>query len=151
MGIVRLIDADILSYALFEKHNAHPYCWPILLDAVHGRIRAALTSITLLESYNSLVYDYLVASKEVAHKMYGLSQSRRILFIPTTGEAVRKAIEIAEKHHVRSFDANLVASAEVNDISIIVSNDRHIERLCRERNLIFENPLPKNARERMKT
>lgn len=148
---MRLIDADILSYALFEKHDAHPYCWPILLDAVHGKIRAAITSITLLETYNSLVYDYLVASKEVADKIYGLSRSRRMLFIPATIQAVCKAIEIAEKHNARSFDANLVASAEVNDISIIISNDRHIERLCRERNLIFENPIPKNVRERMKT
>ena len=57
---MRLIDADILSYALFEKHDAHPYCWLTLLDAVHGRMRAAITTVTLLEVYNALVHDYLV-------------------------------------------------------------------------------------------
>lgn len=148
---MRLIDADILAYGLFEKHDAHSYCWPILLDIVHGRMRAAVTAITLLETYNSLVYDYLVESDEASYKIDGLSRSRKIQFISTTPEAVRKAIEIAKSHHVRSFDANLVASAEVNGISVIVSNDRHIQRLCRERNLIFENPIPSDVREKMRT
>ena len=41
---MRLIDADILSYALFEKHDAHPYCWPLLQNAVHGKTRIAIAT-----------------------------------------------------------------------------------------------------------
>lgn len=148
---MRLIDADILSYALFKKHNAHPFCWPVLLSAVHGKIRAAITTVTLLETYHALVNDYLVDPKEAHYKLDGLSRSRRILFIPITVEITGKALEIAKNHNVRSFDANVIASAEVNGITVIMSNDRHIERLCRERNLISENPIPEDVRSTMKT
>lgn len=147
---MRLIDADILSYALFEKHDAHPYCWPTMLDAVHGRMRAAITTVTLLEVYNALVYDYLVDPSEASHKIDGLTRSRKIRFVPMTIEIVRKAIEIAKGQKARSFDANLIASAEVEGITVIVSNDRHIERLCQERNLIVENPIPVDVRKKMK-
>lgn len=147
---MRLIDADILSYALFEKHDAHIYCWPTLLDAVHGRIRAVITTVTLLEAYNALVHDYSVDSGEASHKIDGLTRSRKIRFVPTTVKIVRKAIEIAKDCNARSFDANLIASAEVEGITVIISNDRHIERLCHERNLILENPIPLDVRKRMK-
>jgi len=49
-----------------------------------------------------------------------------------------------------SFDANVIASVDVNGITVIMSNDRHIERLCRERNLISENPIPEDVRSTMK-
>jgi len=146
---MRLIDADILSYALFKGHNAHKYCWPVLQDAVHGRIQAALTAVTLLESYHALVKDYLVEPEEAYYKLDGLSRSRRIRFLPVTIETVRRALEIAKDHNVRSFDANLAASAEVNGISIIISNDKHVARLCKERRLAVENPVPKEVRKKM--
>ena len=51
---------------------------------------------------------------------------------------------------VRSFDANLIASAETNGITVVVSNDAHIGRLCKERGLIIENPIPKEAAKKMR-
>jgi predicted nucleic acid-binding protein len=59
-------------------------------------------------------------------------------------------LEIAKLHKARSFDANLIASAEINGISVIVSNDAHIARLCKERGLIIENPIPKEAAKKMR-
>lgn len=147
---MRLIDADILSYALFEKHDAHVYCWPMILDAVHGRIRAAITTVTLLEAYNALVHDYSVDSSEASYKIDGLTRSRKITFVPTTIKIIRKTIEIAKDHNARSFDANLIASAEIEGITVIISNDHHIERLCNERNLILENPIPFDVGKKMK-
>jgi predicted nucleic acid-binding protein len=65
-------------------------------------------------------------------------------------DIARKALEIAKIHKVRSFDANLIASAEKNEISVIISNDHHIARVCKERDLINENPIPKDIAEEMK-
>jgi predicted nucleic acid-binding protein len=59
-------------------------------------------------------------------------------------------LEIAKVQKVRSFDANLIATAEINEISVIISNDHHIERLCKERDLILENPIPKDTARKMK-
>jgi len=147
---MRIIDADILSYALFRKHDAHPYCWPLLQNAIHGKISAAIATANLLEAYHALVEDYHVEREEAFRKLDALTRSRRIRFLPVTIDTVRKALEIAKNHKVRSFDANLIAAAETNGISVIVSNDEHIARLCKERGLIIENPIPEEAAKKMR-
>lgn len=147
---MRLIDADILAYALFQKHDAHPYCWSLLQNAVYGKISAAIANASLLEAYHALVEDYHLEREEASYKLDGLTRSTRIRFLPLTVEAARKALEIAKLHKVRSFDANLIACAETNNISVAVSNDSHIARLCSERGLIIENPIPKEAAKKMR-
>lgn len=150
MGVMRLMDSDILTYALNAKHCAHTYCWPILQKAVRGEMEVALAIQSILESYNALVYDYGVEPREAGGKLDGLSRSRKIFFIPVTLASVRRALEISERYAVKSYDANLVACAELNKISIIMSNDGHIERLCKERDLVIENPIPEAVRKAMK-
>jgi len=147
---MRLIDADILSYALFEKHDAHIYCWPLLQNAVHGKTRVAIATTSLLETYHALVEDYQILREEAAYKLDGLTRSAKIRFLPLTVDTTQKALEIAKLHKVRSFDANLIASAEINEISVITSNDRHIARLCKERGIIIENPIPQDIAKEMK-
>ncbi|MGD0203526.1 MAG: type II toxin-antitoxin system VapC family toxin [Candidatus Bathyarchaeia archaeon] len=147
---MRIIDADILSYALFQKHDAHPYCWSLLQNAIHGKTNAAIATANLLEAYHALVEDYGVEREEASYKLDALTRSKRIRLLPLTVDIARKALEIAKLHKVRSFDANLIASAEINGISVIVSNDAHIARLCKERGLIIENPIPKEAAKKMR-
>jgi predicted nucleic acid-binding protein len=147
---MRIIDADILSYALFQKHDAHPYCWPLLQNAVHGKINVAIATANLLEVYHALVEDYGVDREDASYKLDALTRSTKIKFLPLSVEVTRKALEIAKLHKARSLDACLIATAETNQISVIVSNDAHIARLCKERSLIIENPIPKEASKKMK-
>ena len=147
---MRIIDADILSYALFQKHDAHPYCWPLIQNAVHGKISVAIGMVNLLEAYHALAEDYGVEKQEASYMLGALTRSTKIRFLPLSVEIARKALEIAELCQVQSFDANLIATAEVNKISIVVSNDAHIARLCKERGLVIENPIPKEAAKKMR-
>ena len=147
---MRLVDADILSYALFQKHDAHPYCWPLLQNAIYGKTSVAIATVNLLEVYHALVEDYGVDREDASYKLDALTRSTKIRFLPLTVDIIRKALEIAKLHKVRSFDANLLATAEITQISVIVSNDAHIARLCKERSLIIENPIPKEASKKMK-
>ena len=55
---MRIVDADIISYALFRKHDAHPYCWLLLKNAIYGKISVAIATASLLEAYHALVEDY---------------------------------------------------------------------------------------------
>jgi len=147
---MRLLDADILSYALARGHDAHPYCWPLLQEALQGKISVAVAATSLLEAYHALVEDYRVEREKAYLKLDALSRSRRVKVLPVTVETARSALEIAKIHQARSYDANLIASAETNSISVIVSNDRHIAGLCKERNLILENPIPEEVIRGMK-
>jgi predicted nucleic acid-binding protein len=117
----------------------------LLQSAVYGKTSVAIATANLLEAYHALVEDYGVDREDASYKLDALTRSTRIRFLPLTVEITRKALEIAKLHKVRSFDANLIATAETNQISVIVSNDAHIARLCKERSLIIENPIPKEA------
>ena len=121
----------------------------ILERAVFGKIQVALSAISLLEAYNSLVRDYEVEATEAESKLVGLSRSRKVSILCVDTEIVSRSLEIAKNHKARSFDATIVASAENNKISIIVSNDAHIRRLCEERGLVIENPIPEEVRKKM--
>ena len=79
---MRIIDADILSYALFQKHDAHPYCWPLLQNAIHGKTSVAIATVNLMEAYHSLVEDYDVDREEASYKLDGLTRSTRYGFCP---------------------------------------------------------------------
>ena len=147
---MRVVDADILSYALHAKHDAHPYCWSLLQDGIRGKTGIAISTLSLLEAYHALVEDYRVDRNEAFLKLDALTRSRRVRFLSMTIEAGRRALEIAKVHKVRSFDASLVASAEVNEISVVVSNDQHIAKLCKERGLVLENPVPEEVAKRMR-
>ena len=107
-------------------------CWPLLKNAIHGKISVAIATSSLLEAYHALVEDYRVEREEAFTKLDALIRSRRIRFLPIT------------------VDANLIASAETNGISPIVSNDKHVARLCKERGLILENPIPEEVTKKMR-
>jgi len=47
---MRIIDADILSYALLENHIATPFAKPIVLRALKGELEVSVTATTILET-----------------------------------------------------------------------------------------------------
>jgi len=57
---MRLIDADIPSYALYDEHVAHPYAWPMVERAIRGELVLYVTHTTILETYNVLFWYYRV-------------------------------------------------------------------------------------------
>jgi predicted nucleic acid-binding protein len=91
-----------------------------------------------------------VEREEAVYKLDGLTRSTKIRFLLLTLDIARKALEIAKLHKVRSFDANLIALAETNEISVIINNDHHIERLCKQRDLITRKPDTKEIARKMK-
>ena len=79
---MRIIDADILSYALFQKHDAHPYCWPLLQNAIHGKTSVAIATVNLLAAFHALVEDYAVEREEASYKLDGLTKHKNTVFAP---------------------------------------------------------------------
>jgi len=67
-----ILNAAILSYALFPRHDAHLYFWPLLQNAIHGRMSAAMATLSLLKVYHALVEDYSV-EREASPKLDALT------------------------------------------------------------------------------
>jgi len=141
---VRLIDADILSYALLENHIATPYTKPLISKGLKGKIQLYVTATTLLETYNTLYWYYKVRPREnVAKKIRIIAFGLNLINVSSTG------FNIAAEENVPLGDALLVATALEHKIPIIVSNDKHVKKLTEEYGLIYENPIPPKIRKQL--
>ena len=58
--------------------------------------------------------------------------------------------KISVEENVPLGDAILLATALDNRIPIIVSNDKHIEKLTKKYGLLYENPIPQEVRSQIK-
>jgi len=142
---MRIIDADILAYALLENHIASPYVKPLIERALKGEIELYVTPITLLETYNVLYWIYRIRPRKiVAKKIYVVAMGLNLVCVSKIG------FKISVEENVPLGDALLVATALERRIPILVSNDKHVTKLAEKYGLILENPIPENIRRKMK-
>ncbi|MCD6529052.1 type II toxin-antitoxin system VapC family toxin [Candidatus Bathyarchaeota archaeon] len=142
---MRIVDADILSYGLLENHVATPYTRPLIERGIKGDLEVYVTATTLLETYNTLLWHYRVRPKiNVARKIWAVAEGLNLIPPSDMG------FKISVKENVPLGDAILLATALDNRIPIIVSNDKHIEKLTKEYGLLYENPIPPEIRSQIK-
>ncbi len=142
---MRIVDADILSYALLENHIASPYAKPLIMRGLKGELEVNLAITTVLETYNTLYWYYKVRPKRlILEKLEVVVEGLNLVSTP-----VKLGIRISEKENVPLGDGLLVATALENKIPVIVSNDKHLKRLCDRYGLIYENPIPEHVRRLM--
>jgi len=141
---LRLIDSDILSYALYDESPAHPYAWSILERGLLGEIEVYVTYTTILEAYNVLYWFYRVRPLRALIEKIKLTVSGlKVVETSTMG----LSISLAE--NIPLGDGFLIAAALEHHIPIIVSNDSHIASKAPKHGLIVENPIPEHIRREM--
>jgi predicted nucleic acid-binding protein len=142
---VKIIDADILAYALLENHVATPYARSLIERGLKGELKLFTTAVTLLETYNTLIWHYRVRPrKNVARKVWVVAKG--LILVPPSP----RGFEICAEENVPLGDAILLATAIDNGIPIVVSNDRHVKKLCAKYGLVYENPIPEEVRHRIR-
>jgi len=141
---VRILDADILSYGLLDNHVATPYVRPLIEKGLKGALELHVTPTTLLETYNTLYWHYKIRPRvKVARKIWILAEG--LILLPSSP----LGFKLATKENVPLGDALLIATALENSIPIVVSNDKHIEKLAEKYGLIYENPIPEAVRKQI--
>ncbi len=139
-----IVDADILCYALLKGHVANPFCEPIILKGIRGKLEVSVTPVTLLETYNTLYWDYQVRPRvKVLRKVRIVVEGLELIAVSKLG------YKIAEDENIPLGDGLLIGTALENKIPIILSNDRHITRKAGKYGLIVENPIPEQIRRKM--
>jgi len=142
---MRIVDADILSYGLIENHIATPYTRPLIERGIKGELELYVTVTTLLETYNTLFWHYKIRPRKlVARKIWLVAEGLRL--IPPSSMGFKLCLD----ENVPLGDAILVATALDNRIPIIVSNDKHIEKLAKKYGLLYENPIPDDIKSKIK-
>ncbi|RLE81332.1 MAG: hypothetical protein DRJ51_04075 [Thermoprotei archaeon] len=141
---MRILDADILSYALYDESPAHPYAWKVLEEGLLGRIELYITHTTILETYNVLLWFYRVRPLRKLLEKLKLTISGLKVVEPSL-----MGINISLSENIPLGDGFLIATALKHRIPIIISNDSHIASKASKYGLIVENPIPKKVREKM--
>ncbi len=142
---MRIVDADILSYSLLGNHIATPYTRPLIERGIRGELEIYVTATTLLEAYNTLFWHYRIRPRiNVARKIWLIAEGLKLITPSGMG------FKISVDENVPLGDAILVATALDNRIPIIVSNDRHVEKLTEKYGLLYENPIPEGIRSQIR-
>ena len=141
---MRIVDSDVLSYALYDESPAHPYAWEVLKRALSGEAELHLTHTTILEAYNALFWFYRVRPLRALLEKLNLTISGLKVVEPSTA-----GLEISLTEDIPLGDGFLIATALSHRIPIIVSNDSHIASKAPKYGLIVENPIPKEVRKKL--
>ena len=141
---MRIIDDDILSYALYDEHIAHAYAWPLIERAIRGELSIYVTQTTILETYNTLYWFYRVRPRShlIKKLLLTLNQLRIV-------NAHIQGLNVALRENIPLGDGFLIATAKANRIPVILSNDEHIAGKATKYGLMVENPIPPQVKERM--
>lgn len=133
---MRLVDADILSYALYDLSPFNPLCKTLIERAARGELELYVTHTTLLEAYNVLCWAYRVRPRRAI-----LEKMLIVLSIIGVVPPSVKGLDIAKEENIPLGDGILIATALDNKLPVVVSNDRHVEKTATKFGLIVENPL----------
>ena len=113
---MRIIDSDILSYALYDRSPAHPYAWEVLKRGLLGEIEIYLTHTTILETYNVLFWFYRVRPlRNLLEKIRLVINELNVIKPSIDG------INISLTENIPLGDGFLIATALENRIPIILS------------------------------
>lgn len=138
---MRIVDADVLSYALYDESPAHSYAWALVRRGVLGELELYVAPTTILETFNVLYWFYRVRPRRaLLKKLQLVVDSLEVVEVSLNG------IRIALESNVPLGDGFLIDAALKNRIPIVVSNDLHIAKAAPKYGLILENPIPEGVR-----
>ena len=141
---MRIIDADILSYALFDESPAHLDSWKIIENGIRTQIKLYVAMTSILETYNVLYWFYRVRPRTAL-----IQKISTVLETFVTVPPSPDGVGLALRENIPLGDGLLLATALNNRIPVVVSNDTHIARVAPKIGLMVENPLSAKTRRRL--
>ncbi len=141
---MRILDADILAYALYNQSPAHTSAWGLVENCITQGIPLNVTPTTILETFNTLFWHYRVRPAQKLLEKLSLTVNE-IQVVDTS----INGLVIAQTDNIPLGDALLIATALQNNIPIIVTNDKHIINLAPKYGLITENPISEETRKKL--
>ncbi|MCX6642524.1 MAG: type II toxin-antitoxin system VapC family toxin, partial [Candidatus Bathyarchaeota archaeon] len=117
---MRILDADILAYALYDESPAHSSAWQIIEKGLKQEFELNLTHTTILETYNTLFWFYRVRPlKSLLKKLSFVTDNLKVIGTSLNG------LKISESENIPLGDGFLIATALQHSKPIIVTNDSH--------------------------
>lgn len=141
---MRILDADILAYALYDQSPAHANAWSLVENCIKQGLPLNVTPTTILETYNTLFWHYRVRpAQKLLEKLSLTINELQVVDTSVNG------LVIAQTDNIPLGDGLLIATAQQSNIPIIVTNDKHIINLAPKYGYITENPISEETRKKL--
>ncbi len=141
---MRILDADILAYALYDKSPAHEQAWSVVERGLSGEVELSVTHTTILETYNTLFWFYRVRpERKLLEKLSLTLSGLSVVDTATNG------IQIAASEKIPLGDGFLIGTALKHSKPIIVTNDSHIVNTAPRYGLLTETPITAETRRKL--
>jgi predicted nucleic acid-binding protein len=142
VNALRLIDADIFAYFLYDESPAHKAAWEYMINFLQKDITLNISPTTILETYNTLYWYYKVRPiKDLIKKITLTLETLNLIHTSVNG------LKIAATENIPLSDGLLISTAMQNKIPVIVSNDKHIASTAQKYGIIHENPITPEIRD----
>jgi predicted nucleic acid-binding protein len=135
------LDANVFIYYLQEHPRFAPCIEPVFDLIASGKIEAVASVLTLLEI---LVRPLREGRLDLADQYAAmLAGSDHLQLLPVNAEIARRGSEIrASSRSVRTPDAIQIATADVANARVFLTNDRGIRAVAGTRTLLLEDYVP---------
>jgi len=120
------VDSNIFFYAKIMDRKYGKACAKIIEDIVHGKIKASISPLVVIEVANALrKYGMEKEVKDTMDAILSLNMD-----IPPLDEIiVRMAAEIFEKFGISPYDSIHVATMQTHGIKEIISADKEFDKI----------------------
>jgi predicted nucleic acid-binding protein len=143
-NVMRILDADILAYALYDESPAHSSAWQIIEKGLKQEIGLNLTHTQRSWKPTTLFWFYRVRPlKSLLKKLFFVTDNLKVIGTSLNG------LKISESENIPLGDGFLIATALQHSKPIIVTNDSHIIKTAAKYGLITENPIPNDIKEKL--
>nr|MDO8045084.1 type II toxin-antitoxin system VapC family toxin [Candidatus Baldrarchaeota archaeon] len=143
----KLIDANLLIYALIEDHPASSVCEAFIRKENRYR-KLYTTMLTPFEVFHVLWRIYGLKREQAMEKALSLFNSP-LSFIPITEEVARISLEKIVEYKIDSNDALLLTSSILYDIPSLASDDRKLLKASNEEGIHTQSPINEKLRRDM--
>ena len=141
---LRILDADIFAYSLYNQSPAHTDSWRLVENCIRQGLPLHVTPTTILETYNTLFWHYRVRpARSLLEKLSLTVEELQVVDTSING------LRIAQTDNIPLGDGLLIATAHQNKIPIVVTNDKHIINTAPKYGLITENPVSDETRNKL--
>ena len=139
MELQKILDTNLLVYALVESHPASQVCEEFILDGIE-KFDWVTASTTFFEAYFVLTKLYRVEDQHVLNKLEILLKSA-IIIRELPSSRILDALKKAQKYKLDSNDSILLELAKTDRITILATDDQRLARAAKTEGLVIENPI----------
>jgi len=139
-----VLDINVMAIYLVENHPGNKYISTIIDNAISKNIELIIFDFLPFRVYWILTSKWKVQKQDAKEAIVSFLKLPNLKLVPLSKQDILEAFKKAEaiKHDV--YDMTYIILAKKTNATGIITTDTDFENLCKNENLQYINPVPKN-------